>query len=597
MRKSLGSSPAPATGAAVGGAMAKSGSQGHHHHHLPGGVGGTSSSSLPQPYPSAAMAETASLAALKDEDQEDDCNDMDDDWMFDSVTKYHHLCMYKMDAYPLCLDVDAEHDQVALGVSRQFSKRTANTEEGQDHRNDDNTSLNDEGGGGGDGYASSSATAGNGTNSDDVKEYAATTTTTYQLLILKIPDKISARKTEEERDLSNNRDLKYLAGSDLGGNMALRQVRFYDSETCFALQTSILTCWKITPNSDVLTHLFSIRFDEQVGNLRDFRISCSKLSVYLGFDFQYKIRHYKLYREPSDERDQIYGSADGPLRLKFDESWTKSNLYFKEGNLAGHDLWFWNVIFDNDARSRPQVYLDDQLIDSETSRQLFSAEWASSPAGQGPQLGWYYRPNLGLYAATVRLKELPECRMITLRSRHSTRWDCRTARLGFAIDQDIHPDIVSRPEIKVFPEPNNSSSVDSNTFRVILAAANSVFCYQVTESAIYEMFHHDAHKATVIKVALYPANPDVVFSTDSDMNVHVWWPSSTTSSRMQPPRRRCLPNQCITAASSCSSSTASAATTTTATEPSVESSPIKQDAAATDQQGRHGLEGQAGSIS
>ena len=37
----------------------------------------------------------------------------------------------------------------------------------------------------------------------------------------------------------------------------------------------------------------------------------------------------------------------GPLRLALDPTWTKSNLHFKEGNLADlHDLWFWNTLFD-----------------------------------------------------------------------------------------------------------------------------------------------------------------------------------------------------------------------------------------------------------
>merc|ERR1719376_456848 len=201
-----------------------------------------------------------------------------------------------------------------------------------------------------------------------------------------------------------------------------------------------------------------------------------------------------VYRETTTA-DQS-GPADGPLRLRYDDSWSKSNLYFKEGNLAGADTWFWNVIFDNDRRSRPEVYVDGRPVDFETSRSLFGPEWANPATGNGtgngapnPQLGWYYRPNMGLYAATVRLKESAadpagtgtsgasgagrECRMVTFRSRQSTRWDCRTARLGFAIHerQVIHPDARCKPEVKVFPEPSDS---ELNSFRVVLGAANSV---------------------------------------------------------------------------------------------------------------------------
>ena len=41
-----------------------------------------------------------------------------------------------------------------------------------------------------------------------------------------------------------------------------------------------------------------------------------------------------------------------------------------------------------------------------------------------------------------------------------------------------------------------------------------------------EVFRHDSHKACVIRVAPYPNNPEVVFSVDTDMNVHVWWPDN-----------------------------------------------------------------------
>ena len=41
---------------------------------------------------------------------------------------------------------------------------------------------------------------------------------------------------------------------------------------------------------------------------------------------------------------------------------------------------------------------------------------------------------------------------------------------------------------------------------------------------IVEVFRHDSHSGTVVRTAVYPQNPDVVFSADEQMNVHVWWP-------------------------------------------------------------------------
>ena len=40
------------------------------------------------------------------------------------------------------------------------------------------------------------------------------------------------------------------------------------------------------------------------------------------------------------------------------------------------------------------------------------------------------------------------------------------------------------------------------------------------------MFKHLSHSSTVIKVAVYPRNPEVVFSVDKEENIHVWWPDS-----------------------------------------------------------------------
>jgi len=496
-----------------------------------------------------AAAEAAARNAQEAVKPRPDDPDDDFNWIFDSINRYKHLCMYRLDALPLCVDVDTGKDQVALGVSRQITPAKDATKTG-----------------------------------NAVKPPSPAFT--YQLLILRIPDKISAKKTESQRDLSSNRDLKYLAGSDLGDKQGLRQVRFFDSETVFALQDYTLSCWTIPTGSDILSHTFSLHFDDVDGKMTDFRIAHNRTAIYLVFSNQCKIRKYRVYREgqqnhnppkiepgaavagdpsvivasastqpPPSSKSETPGSNPagsaslgavggrlsecGPLRLALDPTWTKSNLHFKEGNLADlHDLWFWNTLFDASDVVRPALFVDGDPVGFEASRKMLGPEWGAtnSPSGS-PKMAWHYTPGRGLIGATVRLNDKPEAKMVTFRSQKCGRWDCWTATLGFTLEGAASGVVQgesnqNRPEVSVFPDLNHQ-----DLFRVVVAAANNVYYYQVTpEHGIVEVFRHDSHKACVIRVAPYPNNPEVVFSVDTDMNVHVWWPDNKQLVFKQLPR-------------------------------------------------------------
>ena len=107
--------------------------------------------------------------------------------------------MYRLDALPLCVDVDTGKDQVALGVSRQitpakvdflsFSNNIFMTNVMDLFTNNKWLLIEKD-----------ATKTGNAVK-------PPSPAFTYQLLILRIPDKISAKKTESQRDLSSNRYL------------------------------------------------------------------------------------------------------------------------------------------------------------------------------------------------------------------------------------------------------------------------------------------------------------------------------------------------------------------------------------------------------
>ena len=372
-----------------------------------------------------------------------------------------------MDALPTCIDVDETADQLALGVGRKVKVQD--------------------------------------------KDYM-----TNHLLILHIPDKIVAGKTDQERDLTSNRDLAYKAGADLGKEEVLK-IKFYDSKTCFALQNMTLSCWAFSADTDLLTNVYKLSFDQPDNLLSDFRISSSKLTLFLGFNYHMKIRRYEIRREYDESEPK-----PGPVHLNYDAEWQKAAFYFKEGNLAGLDDWFWKVLFNCDSE-RPQVFIDGQLTDPSTLRALLMDDWSMPHCG--PKIKWHYKPDLGLFAATARLMDTP-ARMLTFRSRRSTRWDCHMVNLAFSLDK-LNPHAKLFPELDVFPDPDNKDN-----YRVLLAVGASIKCYHITDTTVTEFFHHDGHVSNVVKLCHYPSNPDVVFSADEGMNVHIWWPNKKTTIRM-----------------------------------------------------------------
>ena len=69
------------------------------------------------------------------------------------------------------------------------------------------------------------------------------------------------------------------------------------------------------------------------------------------------------------------------------------------------------------------------------------------------------------------------------RSQKCGRWDCWTATLGFTLEGTTSGVVLgdgpqsnqNRPEVSVFPDLNHQ-----DLFRVVVAAANNVYYYQVT---------------------------------------------------------------------------------------------------------------------
>lgn len=437
----------------------------------------------------------------------------EDDWLFLSVHRYHHLSMYKLDALPLCMDVDPGRDRLAMGVSREKQQVPETTDRGG-------------GGGGGGDESQKSQKQQPQQQKDGTPSRPPPSAITYQLLIFRVPDKISAKKTETERDLSSNRDLKYLAGADVGGKQPLRQVRFYDSDTIFALQDYTLTVWNISRASDFLIPAFTIQFGQSEGRLADFRIAHNKLSVYLAFNDQCKIVKYRVRRENRpvpDNSEEPSASTQAPIPLirLAAEPWDKSTLHFKEGNLADlHDLWFWNTLFDYSS-IRPEVFIDGDPVDFEMGRSMLASEWAANnDPRNNPKITWYYTSKRGLFGATARLSDKPEAKMLAFRSQTSTKWDVWSATLGFSQPEPLALADDRPLEINVHPDLE-----DEDLFRVSIVVGDHVYNYQVTpDDGIVEVFRHDSHSGTVVRTAVYPQNPDVVFSADEQMNVHVWWP-------------------------------------------------------------------------
>ena len=141
----------------------------------------------------------------------------------------------------------------------------------------------------------------------------------------------------------------------MGDKQPLRQVRFYDSDTIFALQDYTLTVWnisrasgmiyklagqesRVTTNwcffSDFLIPAFTIQFGQSEGQLADFRIAHNKLSVYLAFNDQCKIVKYRVRRENRpipDNSEEPSASTQAPIPLirLAAEPWDKSTLHFK----------------------------------------------------------------------------------------------------------------------------------------------------------------------------------------------------------------------------------------------------------------------------
>lgn len=467
--------------------------------------------------PTTRMKETVTEGVERDEDG----------WLFFSVHRYHHLSMYKLDALPMCMDVDPGRDLLALGVSREFYPATQQQPKQPQEQTPETTDR-----GGGVGGSDKPQEGTTGSHEAPTQPGTPPTAVTYQLLIFRVPDKISAKKTETERDLSSNRDLKYLAGSDLGDKQPLRQVRFYDSDTILALQDYTLSCWTVSKASDFLVHTFSIHFDGVDGRLADFRISHNKLSFYLAFNDQCKVRKYRVYRETapaptaSGEAAAATPSASTQatvtlIKLAQETEWKKSISYFKEGNLVDlHDLWFWNTLFDN-SHIRPEVFIDGDPVDFEMGRQMLGPEWAANnDPRNNPKITWYYTTGKGLFGATARLSDKPEAKMLAFRSQTSTKWEVWTATLGFTYPDGLGQEEGSRLEINVHPDLE-----DDELFRVAIVIGDHVYNYQVTpDNGIVEVFRHDSHSGTVVRTATYPQNPEVVFSCDELMNVHVWWP-------------------------------------------------------------------------
>ena len=49
--------------------------------------------------------------------------------------------------------------------------------------------------------------------------------------------------------------------------------------------------------SDILSHTFSLHFDDVDGKMTDFRIAHNRTAIYLVFSNQCKIRKYRVYKE------------------------------------------------------------------------------------------------------------------------------------------------------------------------------------------------------------------------------------------------------------------------------------------------------------
>ena len=108
--------------------------------------------------------------------------------------------MYKLDALPLCMDVDPGRDRLAMGVSREKQQVPETTDQGG-------------GGGGGSVGGDENQKSQKQQQQNETPSRPPPSAITYQLLIFRVPDKISAKKTETERDLSSNRLVTAFFGS------------------------------------------------------------------------------------------------------------------------------------------------------------------------------------------------------------------------------------------------------------------------------------------------------------------------------------------------------------------------------------------------
>ena len=99
-----------------------------------------------------------------------------------------------------------------------------------------------------------------------------------RVMIHKIPDKVNPHKTDQERDLCNDRDLTYVSGCEIGSE-DLNVIRFKNCRFILCARRTSIQGWRIPEDSDLMVKTI----DVQVHHVDPMCLSIVKNNLLVGF--------------------------------------------------------------------------------------------------------------------------------------------------------------------------------------------------------------------------------------------------------------------------------------------------------------------------